>query len=98
VTVADAPDPLEVLEKLLGSEGKGAVSKSQGNGVSAAEEDFELELDFEGLGLREFASRGSSTKKEHVYATQTVEECRFCSQPYGMMLILHDSRTRQSEV
>lgn len=79
VTVADAPDPLVVLEKLLGSEGKGAISKPQTNGDNGAEDNFELELDFEDLSLREFASRESSvTKKEHVYTTQTVEECRFC--------------------
>jgi hypothetical protein len=78
VTAADAPDPLQVLVKLLGSEGKGSSSTSQANGYGAEGEEFELELDFENLSLREFASRELSTKKEHGYETQTVEECRFC--------------------
>ena len=78
MTAADAPDPLQVLVKLLGSEEKGSSSTSQANGYGAEGEDFELELDFENLSLREFASRELSTKKEHGYATQTVEECRFC--------------------
>jgi vacuolar protein sorting-associated protein 52 len=80
VTVTDSPDPLEVLERLLGSEGNQAtgVSKGAANGENAADEDFELELDFEDLTLRNFASGQSlSSRKEHVYATQTVEECRF---------------------
>ena len=77
MTAADAPDPLQVLEKLLGSEGKGSSSTSQANGYGAEGEEFELELDFENLSLREFASRELSTKKEHGYETQTVEECRF---------------------
>jgi hypothetical protein len=77
VTAADAPDPLQVLVKLLGSEGKGSSSTSQANGYGAEGEDFELELDFDNLSLREFASRELSTKREHDYATQTVEECRF---------------------
>jgi hypothetical protein len=99
VTVADAPHPLDVLEKLLGSEGKD-VSKPQANGNFAAREDFELELDFEDLSLREFASRRSPfSKKEHAYTTQTVEECMFRqSTPCTTMLILSDSRARQSEV
>jgi hypothetical protein len=81
VTVADAPDPLDVLEKLLGSEGKEAagLAKPETNGDNTAEEDFELELDFEELSLREFASQESPyAKKEHVYTAQTVEECMYC--------------------
>lgn len=77
MTAADAPDPLQILEKLLGSEGNGSSSTSPANGYGAEGEDFELELDFENLSLREFASRELSTKKEHSYATQTVEECKF---------------------
>jgi hypothetical protein len=99
VMVADAPDPLGVLEKLLGSEGKG-VLKSQANGDNAADDDFELELDFEDLSLRDFALRDALlAKKGHVYTMQTVEECTFCpSRSCRNMLILLDSRTGQSEV
>jgi vacuolar protein sorting-associated protein 52 len=76
--VADAPDPLDVLQKLLGSDGNGApgLAKPEANGGGAGEEDFELELDFEDLSLREFVSRVSPyAKKEPTYTTQTVEEC-----------------------
>ncbi|PMD47410.1 Vps52-domain-containing protein [Hyaloscypha variabilis F] len=75
VTVADAPNPLDVLEKLLGSEGKGKVAKPQTNGDHLAQDEFELELDFEDLSLREFVSRDALfARREQVYATQTVEE------------------------
>jgi len=78
-TVADAPNPLDVLEKLLGSEGKGKVAKPQTNGDHLAQDEFELELDFEDLSLREFFSRDALfARREQVYATQTVEECTFC--------------------
>jgi hypothetical protein len=80
VTVVDAPDPLDVLEKLLGPEGKGTLgfAKAEASGDNSGEEDFELELDFEELRLREFVSRESSyAQKEHVYNAQTVEECMY---------------------
>jgi len=79
VTVADAPDPLGVLEKLLGSEGKETVPKTEINGNHVAHDEFELELDLGDLCLRDFiSSEVSYAKKEHVYATQTVDECKFC--------------------
>ena len=75
VTVPNAPDPLEVLENLLGSEGKGPKEKDEVNG-SAADDDFEYELDFEGLSLREVVARKEiDAEEEHVYTTQSVEEC-----------------------
>ena len=68
-----------MLEKLLGSEGKGKVAKPQTNGDHLAQDEFELELDFEDLSLREFVSRDALfARREQVYATQTVEECTFC--------------------
>jgi hypothetical protein len=79
VTLTDAPDPLDVLAKLLGTEGKGAIAKPHTNGGNVAKDELELELDFEDLSLREFVSReSSSAKKGHAYATQTIEECRLC--------------------
>lgn len=75
VTVPNAPDPLEVLENLLDSEGKDPKEKDEVNG-SAAEDDFEYELDFEGLSLREVVARKDiDAQEEHVYTTQSVEEC-----------------------
>jgi hypothetical protein len=85
VTVADGPNPLEVLEKVLGSEGKGLGKSSKPvvevTGASnTAQDDFELELDFGGLSLRDLATgEPPNAKKEHVYTTQTVEECTYAS-------------------
>lgn len=79
-TVPDTADPLEVLEKLLGSEGKGSTSSSKApgiNGANNASEESDFELDFEGLSLRELAL-GQEDERESVYATQSIEECSFC--------------------
>jgi hypothetical protein len=66
---------LQVLEKLLGSEGKDPKPKDEVNG-STAEDDFEYELDFEGLSLREVVARQDlGAGEEHVYTTQSAEEC-----------------------
>lgn len=80
VTAVNAPDPLEVLERLLGSEGKKNGSSKATNGVSTnnnlGDYDYEAELDFGGLSLREIAeSQPSDAKEEHVYTSQTTKEC-----------------------
>jgi hypothetical protein len=80
VTAVAAPDPLEVLEKLLGPEGKERASSKSVNGHSAEKSttdyDYEAELDFDGLSLREIVEgQPSHAKEEHVYTTQTIEEC-----------------------
>ena len=82
VTVEDGPNPLEVLGKLLGREGKGVGTLSKPvievNGSSnTTEDDFELGLDFGGLSLREVATAEPNANKEHVYTTQTVEKCTY---------------------
>lgn len=77
ITVPDAQEPLEVLEKLLGSEGK-EISQPDTvvNGLHTTEDDFdEGEIDLEGLSLRELALQKSPyAKDENVYTSQTVEE------------------------
>lgn len=82
ITVPDAQEPLEVLEKLLGSEGK-EISQPDTvvNGLHTTEDDFdEGEIDLEGLSLRELALQKSPyAKDENVYTSQTVEECMSCS-------------------
>jgi len=82
VTAVDAPNPLRVLEKLLGPEGNlrsEVSSRGEGsNGNVDLGQDFANELDFEGLSLRELALRASPfANDEHLYTTQTVEECMF---------------------
>ncbi|KAL2061710.1 hypothetical protein VTL71DRAFT_7088 [Oculimacula yallundae] len=74
-TVADAPDPLVVLEKLLGSEGNESLQDSHvtGNG-DASMNDFESEMDFEGLNLRDVISSSTIHAQEALYTAQTVEQ------------------------
>lgn len=80
VTAVVAPDPLEVLERLLGSEGKEKRYSKATNGVSGkntVDYDFEAELDFDGLSLRQLVEGKLSATQGDIYPTQTVEECTF---------------------
>jgi vacuolar protein sorting-associated protein 52 len=74
-TAVDVPDPLEVLERLVGSEDKGghaAVAPTAEDGYGESE--FDLDLD--GLSLREIAQRGPIHVEEGTeYAAQLVGEC-----------------------
>ncbi|KAK0750999.1 Sac2 family-domain-containing protein [Schizothecium vesticola] len=72
VTVEDAPDPAEVLEKILGPPPAGTDTQSTGI-RPITEEDLELEFDFGGLGLRELAS-GSPGRRDATYKTQTIQD------------------------
>jgi hypothetical protein len=77
--VPDVPDPLVILEKLLGQKGKQDSRAKNGiNPSGIGEVDIEEELDFEGLSLREFASRKLpyETESDGGYVPQTIEECR----------------------
>ncbi|KAI9736037.1 MAG: hypothetical protein M1818_006213 [Claussenomyces sp. TS43310] len=70
-TTANYPEPLEVLEKLLGAEPK-VDSKNQ---KGRAESDDGEELDFGGLSLQEWAgSELAVSDAAHVYRAQTIEE------------------------
>jgi hypothetical protein len=73
-TVPDAAEPLKVLEKLLGPEGKGLAdpSNAAANGTGSIADDSDLELDFGGLSLRELAANASPKEEE---APQTIGEC-----------------------
>ncbi|EPE26118.1 hypothetical protein GLAREA_02030 [Glarea lozoyensis ATCC 20868] len=69
----DIPNPLEVLEKLVGSGIQSEPVEFEGDDEEYG--DFELDLDFEGLTLHEIAS-GRSSPGDHgrEFATQSVEE------------------------
>jgi len=103
VTVLDTPDPLDVLEKLLGLEGKNSAEASGPTGVAngnkAAQDDFEYELDFGGLTLRELAAREPAYSQENHVSTQTIEECmfypNFVTAPIANAMI---SRARESQI
>ena len=72
------PEPLDVLENLLGPEGKTLKDSSRAvNGPDPADQ-FDFELDFEGLSLRQLATQGTSDPKlESVQNTQSIEECMY---------------------
>ncbi|KAL3428381.1 vps52 sac2 family protein [Phlyctema vagabunda] len=72
-TIADPPNPLEVLEKLLGSEHVGEVTRKD-NGVGR-NFDVEAELDFGGLSLYELLAESAPSRREaDVYNDQSIEE------------------------
>jgi len=77
-TIPDGPNPLDVLEKLLGLEGKKSFDTRPGiNGVHAGGEN-DFELDFEGLSLHELALGDSSpVQEDSVYNSQTIDECMY---------------------
>lgn len=77
-TIVNAPNPLDVLEKLLGVEGSRVTEQDPGtNGVHHDGQD-EAELDFGGLGLHELALTDISGAGEKiVYNSQTIEECMY---------------------
>ncbi|KAG9231395.1 Sac2 family-domain-containing protein [Amylocarpus encephaloides] len=74
-TTVDTPNPLEVLNKLIhgGGQGLAATDTTEDNHESL--EDFELELDFGGLSLREIVEEESNGSQEGVkYDPQSEEE------------------------
>ncbi len=74
-TLEDAPDPEEILGRILGPESSPAASRrKQKDPVS--EDDLELDFDFGGLSLRELAE-GRAEEDMPVYRSQTIEECTF---------------------
>ena len=79
-SVPKVTDPFEVLEKILGPEGKriAGPANSRSNGDEGDEND--LELDFGGLNLHEFVAADELPKEETLYNTQTIEECMDFSQ------------------
>lgn len=68
-TTVDAPNPLDVLDRIVGDDTllapKTLLEKE-------AVEDFELELDFDGLGLHEIAEDQSASGGN---VSQSLEEC-----------------------
>lgn len=79
-TVPDYPEPLEVLEKLLGSETQTTDGSNNGQNEDTVQEtgNSEDEFDFEGLSLSEFLNAGISENSDSlVYKSQTVDECKY---------------------
>ena len=99
-TIRDVAEPLEVLENLLGREGKGlADSKAAVNGTRSASDDSDLDLDFGGLGLREFIAEELPTEDYTIYNAQTIEECTYTPIVFLLTLLIpHARSTRQREI
>lgn len=74
-TVPDVTDPLEVLEKILGPEGKGVVVPANNTSNGDAGDENDEVLDFGGLNLHEFVASEELPKGVTVYNAQTIEEC-----------------------
>jgi vacuolar protein sorting-associated protein 52 len=76
-TIADHPEPLEVLKKLLGAQGKDAnIRDVSEDGVGDLDPDEEL--DFSGLSLRELAEpQPSESDGLQSHVLQTIEECMY---------------------
>jgi hypothetical protein len=73
-SVAEITGPLEVLEKLVGSETRLRSNVSLVNNEDYS--DFELDLDFDGLSLKEIATgKLLPYAEESKYTAQSVEEC-----------------------
>lgn len=87
-TVTDYPEPIEVLQRLLGAGGKGVDTASVSeNGI----DDFSLEeeLEFSGLSLRELAElQDSESENIQSYVPQTVEECMYFTNTLSNLLML----------
>lgn len=71
----DGPEPLEVLEKLLGTKASATPAGNQA-GARITEEDLLGEFDFGGKSLRELAlSDDVDVIAAEPYRHQSVEEC-----------------------
>ncbi|KAK4655671.1 Vacuolar protein sorting-associated protein 52 [Podospora pseudocomata] len=75
-TVDDAPDPEEVLARILGPLSVDVSPAQHSSSTGITEEDLELEFDFGGLSLRELAESDDADQLETVdtYRPQTVED------------------------
>lgn len=74
-TVDDAPDPEEVLARILGPLPNATTSEDNRIG-RITEDDLDFDFDFGGLALRELAKGGAEPAAVDSYRPQTVEDCR----------------------
>ena len=88
-TVGDAPDPEAVLARILGSL-PDATTPSEGDRTRRiTEEDLDLDFDFGGLSLREFAGGDADQATADAYRPQTVEDCRSPQAPAAFFPCTH---------
>lgn len=74
------PEPIEVLEKLLGSGTRPTDQPPQDSEVDVqGDGDFDEHVDFNGLSLHALALSAGENVDSVVYRPQTVEECMCCS-------------------
>ncbi|GAB1318800.1 Vacuolar protein sorting-associated protein 52 [Madurella fahalii] len=72
-TAGDAPDPEEVLARILGALPEPAASGGGHNG-RITDDDLDFDFDFGGLSLRELATRDADPEAADSYRPQTVED------------------------
>lgn len=75
-TVPEGPDPEIVLETILGPKPNGLTVQDEPQST-ITDDALDLDFDFGGLSLREFASIDPSDGGD-VYRSQSIEECTFC--------------------
>ena len=78
-TFDDAPDPEEVLARILGPL-PGATASEDDRTGKITEDDLDFDFDFGGLDLRELARGDADRAVAESYRPQTVEDCRSSSQ------------------
>lgn len=71
-TVDDAPDPEEILARILGPTPDSPVS-DEGQAWRITDDDLEFDFDFGGLALHELATQ-EGAQEEETYKSQTVED------------------------
>ncbi|KXX82152.1 Vacuolar protein sorting-associated protein 52 B [Madurella mycetomatis] len=72
-TAGDAPDPEEILTRILGALPDPATSGGSQNG-RITDDDLDFDFDFGGLSLRELAGRETDPEVADSYRPQTVED------------------------
>jgi len=76
ITAGDAPDPEAILARILGPLPDASAAPEEDRTRGITEEDLDLEFDFGGLSLREFAGGDAQQPTVDTYRPQTVEDCR----------------------
>lgn len=74
-TAGDAPNPEEILARILGALPNPAASGG-GRNERITDDDLDFDFDFGGLSLRELAARDTDPEAVDSYRPQTVEDCR----------------------
>ena len=97
-TAYDGPDPLETLRRILGQQEHTNAPRDQSLPIGV--EDLDLDIDFGGLGLRDFATSEAEPRDAARPANQrhSVEECTCRQRRFESGTDSRGRRERQDEV